>query len=66
MQVLNNGFVNTSLSFNLTAITRTVNADWFNNVGPGPKNGPPTPQHFAMMQALRKGGPADLNIYSVG
>ena len=63
MQVLNDGFVNTSLSFNLAAITRTVNADWFKNAGLGP---PRTAQQTAMKQALRKGGPADLNIYSVG
>jgi hypothetical protein len=60
MQVLNNDFANSGLSFNLAGITRTVNADWFNNAAPL------TAQQTAMKQALRKGGPADLNIYSVG
>lgn len=44
----------------LASTTRTVNADWFNNVGPG------VSQQTAMKTTLRKGGAADLNVYSVG
>ncbi|KAH9062053.1 hypothetical protein EDB87DRAFT_1609070 [Lactarius vividus] len=59
MNVLNNNFASTGLAFRLVGIDRTVNADWFNNAAPG------TPQQTAM-KALRRGGAADLNIYSVG
>jgi hypothetical protein len=37
-----------------------VNADWFNNAEPD------TQQQTDMKNALRKGGAADLNLYSVG
>ncbi|TEB19591.1 hypothetical protein FA13DRAFT_1844914, partial [Coprinellus micaceus] len=65
IDVLNGAFVTPAgrpyLSFNLAAVDRTVNADWFNNGGPGTlqatarydENCPP------------KGGRADLNIYTV-
>ncbi|TEB34144.1 zincin [Coprinellus micaceus] len=63
IDVLNGAFVTPAgrpyLSFNLAAVDRTVNADWFNNGGPG------TPQQDAMKTALRRGGRADLNIYTV-
>jgi hypothetical protein len=60
MQVLNNDFANSGLSFNLANVDRTVNDDWFNNAAPN------SPQQSAMKRALRQGGRADLNIYSVG
>lgn len=60
IQVLNNGFANSGLSFKLANIDRTVNPDWFNNAAPD------STQQHAMKAALRRGGPADLNIYSVG
>lgn len=41
-------------------MTRTLNPDWFSNAGPN------TSQQTAMKQALRQGGAADLNLYSVG
>ena len=60
LQVLNDGFNNSGLLFNLTDIDRTVNADWFTNVAPD------TAQQDDMKSALHKGGRADLNIYTVG
>ncbi|KAI9448327.1 Metalloprotease [Lactarius indigo] len=60
MNVLSNNFASTGLAFRLANIDRTVNADWFNNAAPN------SPQQTAMKNTLRKGGPADLNIYSVG
>ncbi|KAH9077473.1 Metalloprotease [Lactarius deliciosus] len=60
MNVLNDGFAHTGLSFKLVDVTRTVNADWFNNVGPY------TTQQTAMKKSLRKGCAAELNLYSVG
>jgi len=60
MTVLNNAFASTGLSFALTSTTRTINADWFNNVAPG------TSQQTAMKNLLRVGGAADLNVYTVG
>jgi len=58
--VLNNDFRPAGLSFVLIDTDRTVNADWFNNAEPN------TQQQTAMKNALRKGGAADLNLYSVG
>ncbi|KAH9007116.1 Metalloprotease [Lactarius hatsudake] len=60
MKALNDGFAHSGLSFKLVDVTRTVNADWFNNVGPN------TTQQTLMKKSLRKGGAADLNLYSVG
>jgi len=62
MTVLNKAFANsnTGLSFSLAGITRTINADWFNNVAPG------NSQQTAMKTLLRVGGAADLNVYTVG
>ena len=60
MSVLNSAFAPAALSFKVASIDRTVNADWFNNAAPD------SPQETAMKSALRKGGVADLNIYTVG
>ncbi|KAJ3516501.1 hypothetical protein NMY22_g14196 [Coprinellus aureogranulatus] len=63
MTTLNNAFMtpagNHYLLFVLEDVDRTVNPDWFNN------GGPDTAQQAAMKSALRKGGRADLNIYTV-
>jgi hypothetical protein len=59
MSVLNNAYTGTGLSWVLAATTRTINADWFENVAPG------TSQQTAMKLALRQGGAADLNVYTV-
>ncbi|KAF8063183.1 metalloprotease [Lyophyllum atratum] len=58
--VLNDDYANTGATWSLAGTTRTVNTDWFNKVGPG------SSQERAMKNALRQGGPADLNVYSVG
>ncbi|KAI9448328.1 Metalloprotease [Lactarius indigo] len=60
MNVLNENFAGTGLAFELVSIDRTVNADWFHNATPD------SPQQDQMKGELYKGGPADLNIYSVG
>ncbi|KAF8063188.1 metalloprotease [Lyophyllum atratum] len=58
--VMNADFANTGVTWRLAGTTRTVNTDWFNNVGPE------SSQQTAMKNALRQGGSADLNVYSVG
>ncbi|KAN0140019.1 Metallo peptidase [Lactarius tabidus] len=60
MDVLNNDFAKTGLSFDLVNITRTINADWFKNAAPY------TDQQAKMKGSLRQGGANTLNIYSVG
>jgi hypothetical protein len=60
MDVLNNDFAKTGLSFDLANITRTINADWFKNAAPY------TDQQAKMKGSLRQGGANTLNIYSVG
>ncbi|KAH9050092.1 Metalloprotease, partial [Lactarius hengduanensis] len=60
INVLNDGFAGSGLSFKLVDVTRTVNADWFNNAAPN------SPQQTVMKKSLYKGGAADLNIYSIG
>jgi len=60
IQVLNDGFGKASIRYHLASITGSQNRDWFNNAGMG------SPSQTAMKQALRRGGPGDLNIYSVG
>ena len=58
--MLNQGFRGSGLRFELASIDRTVNRDWFENVNQD------TPQETEMKSALRRGGAADLNLYSVG
>ena len=62
MNVLNNAYSksHSNISWVLAGTTRTVNADWFNNVGPG------NAQQTAMKESLRQGGASDLNVYTVG
>ncbi|KAJ3511521.1 hypothetical protein NLJ89_g4051 [Agrocybe chaxingu] len=60
IDVLNEDFASTGLSFRLRNTTRTTNSGWFNNAGPN------TSQQTAMKNALRQGGAAALNIYTVG
>jgi len=60
INVMNTGYANMGYSWTLAGTTRTVNADWFNNAGPGAS------QQTDMKNALRQGGVADLNVYSVG
>ncbi|KAG6817030.1 hypothetical protein H0H87_000654, partial [Tephrocybe sp. NHM501043] len=60
ISVLNNAYANAGIQWTLANTTRTVNADWFNNAAPE------NAQQTAMKEALRQGGGADLNVYSVG
>ena len=60
ISVLNANYASTGRSFVLKSTTRTTNADWFKNVGPG------TSQQTAMKNALHQGGASTLNVYSVG
>ncbi|KAJ3410992.1 hypothetical protein HDV05_002936 [Chytridiales sp. JEL 0842] len=58
MNVLNNDF--TEWTFNLVETKTVVNKKWFNSAAPD------TPLQDEMKRTLRKGGPGDLNIYTVG
>ncbi|KAJ7640827.1 metalloprotease [Mycena polygramma] len=59
MDVLNQDYGGV-FTFKLSNISRTINADWYNNAAPG------TNQQTDMKTALRNGASRDLNIYSVG
>jgi len=58
MDVLNHDFKDSGITFNLAETVRTTNAKWFQSAGPKTDG--------AMKKALHRGGPADLNIYTVG
>ncbi|TFK61066.1 hypothetical protein BDN72DRAFT_805281, partial [Pluteus cervinus] len=60
VDVLNEGYKTTGISFVLKKITRTINSAWFTNVAPGVQ------EQTDMKTALRVGGAADLNVYTVG
>ncbi|KAG5644582.1 hypothetical protein DXG03_008156 [Asterophora parasitica] len=60
IDVLNKDFASTGLSYVLANTTRTINSDWFVNVGPSKT------VQTTMKNTLRQGGAADLNVYSVG
>ncbi|KAG2024069.1 metalloprotease [Coprinopsis cinerea AmutBmut pab1-1] len=58
--VLNEDYASTGFSFTLVNITRTLNADWFDNAVF--RNS----YDAEMKRALRTGGPETLNIFTVG
>ena len=58
--MLNEDYATTGLSFTLVNTTRTVNSQWFNQVGPS------TTLQTTMKRTLRQGTKADLNVYTVG
>ncbi|EAU87255.2 metalloprotease 1 [Coprinopsis cinerea okayama7 len=60
MDVLNTAFGETGLQFRLAEVTRSVNESWFGNAD---KRGP---RNFEMKAALRRGGRADLNVWTTG
>jgi hypothetical protein len=60
IDVLNQDYSGTGLSFKLENITRTLNATWFNNVAPD------TSLQTDMKNTLRKGDVSTLNLYTVG
>jgi len=57
---MNTHFSGSGLSFALAGTTRTTQATWFNQVGPG------SSYQTAMKTQLRQGGAAALNVYTVG
>ena len=67
IDVLNQDYTGTGLSFELQNVTRTLNADWFYNAGP---DAPGYPEQYAMQTAmktaLQQGNVSTLNIYTVG
>ncbi|KAG6914302.1 hypothetical protein DXG01_001210, partial [Tephrocybe rancida] len=60
IDVLDKAYGSSYLRFSLANTTRTVNTTWFNSAGPGSSD------QTAMKKALRQGGVADLNVYTVG
>ncbi|KAG8683603.1 hypothetical protein FRC09_015969 [Ceratobasidium sp. 395] len=60
IKATNSHLSKTGLSLELAKIDRTTNPTWFNYVAPR------LPTNTAMKKLLRKGGAADLNIYTVG
>ncbi|KAG6805587.1 hypothetical protein H0H92_014811, partial [Tricholoma furcatifolium] len=59
LNVLNKALYKLNVRWTLINVTRTINADWFNNAAEN------TPQQTAMKKALRQGSVADLNVYTV-
>ena len=63
MNVLGKGYAgkyggaNSGFKFTLAGVDHTTNAAWFDA-------GPETPEEAAMKQALKRGGPGDLNVYT--
>lgn len=60
INVLNDAYSGSGLSFSLASVEHTTNANWFRSVGPG------TSGEAAMKQSLRTGGANALNVYTVG
>ncbi|KAG2005588.1 metalloprotease [Coprinopsis cinerea AmutBmut pab1-1] len=60
MEVLNTAFQPSGVQFRLVKVTRNVNPTWFSRAAPR------TREQAEMKNQLREGGPADLNIYTVG
>ncbi|KAG8709784.1 hypothetical protein FRC08_018054 [Ceratobasidium sp. 394] len=60
IKATNSHYAKSGLSLELASIDRTTNETWFKYVAPR------LPTNTAMKQLLRKGGPADLNVYTVG
>ncbi|KAG9089806.1 hypothetical protein FRC06_001376 [Ceratobasidium sp. 370] len=60
IKATNSHYAKSGLSLELASIDRTTNATWFKYVAPR------LPTNTAMKKLLRKGGAADLNVYTVG
>lgn len=58
IQVLNDAYRSSSFAFTLAGSDTTVNSRWYTNLRSGSKN------EKDMKKALRKGGMADLNVYT--
>ncbi|KAJ2913495.1 hypothetical protein MD484_g6927, partial [Candolleomyces efflorescens] len=59
MAVINAAYQSTGVKFNLKEVNRNLNATLFENVGPA------NSYQTWMKESLRRGGPGDLNIYTV-
>ncbi|KAF4623181.1 hypothetical protein D9613_001397 [Agrocybe pediades] len=59
IEILNKDYKNTGVQFRLDNTSRTINADWFENVNPY------TSEATLMKETLRRGGPETLNVYTV-
>lgn len=60
ISVLNTAYAGSGITWALAGTTRTINSNWFNSVGPD------SSLQTQMKSALRVGGRADLNVYTVG
>jgi len=60
INVLNNDYASSDVSFTLVETTRTVNATWFESLNPK------SAEETAAKDLLRVGGPETLNIFTVG
>ncbi|KAJ3565805.1 hypothetical protein NP233_g7406 [Leucocoprinus birnbaumii] len=60
IDVMNKAYAAAGITWTLAGTTRTVNSDWFNNVGPDGS------EQTDMKAALRVGGADTLNVYTVG
>lgn len=59
IDVLNEGYTSSGISFTLAGSDYTTNEEWFNGLGPDDYNDD-------VKKALRKGDKATLNVYSTG
>ncbi|CAE6496136.1 unnamed protein product [Rhizoctonia solani] len=62
IHAINKHYAKSGISFKLVSLEHTINRKWFNNVA---NTGNNTEQN-EMKKQLRKGGPADINVYTVG
>lgn len=60
MDVMNRDYNPIGIRWNLTSISRVQSPQWFNNISPSSTG------EVAMKGLYRKGGRADLNVYTVG
>ncbi|QRV79296.1 extracellular metalloprotease [Ceratobasidium sp. AG-Ba] len=60
ISAMNQHYAGSGVSFVLAGADRTLNTNWFNQVGPS------SSYQTTMKNQLRKGGAADLNVYTVG
>ncbi|KAI0796517.1 metalloprotease [Abortiporus biennis] len=60
ISTLNTDYAGSGLTFTLAGTTRTVNSQWFNQVGPD------SSLQTTMKNQLRQGGANALNVYTVG
>lgn len=57
---MNQAYAPAGITWSLAGTTRTINSNWFNNVGPD------SSLQTTMKQSLRVGGANTLNVYTVG